>query len=186
MSTTSPMTLEPAVAAVLRRVARRRHPLVLVDGPSGAGKTTFAAALVAAWHGAAPRLVRVDEAIPGWAGLRPGAERLERSLLRPHRRSDPGAIHRWDWFGDRPGAIERVRPGGIVVEGCGAHLAGRHRSDAVRVWLDAPAAARRHRALERDGGAFDPYWDAWEADWRRYVLQTDARRASGMRVRLVG
>ncbi|MGR0219353.1 hypothetical protein [Agromyces sp. ZXT2-6] len=179
------MSLGPAVAAVRRAAASMRHPLVLVDGPSGAGKTTFAAALIEAWPGRSPRLVRVDEAIPGWPGLHRGSARLGRSLIAPHLRGGAGTVHRWDWLADRPGALRRMTPGrALIVEGCGAFQVGRCRPDAIRVWLDAPYAIRRRRALERDRGAFDPHWEEWEADWRRHRLRTAAHRSPALRVRL--
>lgn len=179
------LALEPAVRMVRRAAAARRHPLVLVDGPSGAGKTTFTAALLHAWPGARPVEVRVDEAIPGWRGLRRGAGALAASLVDPHRRGAVGVLHRWDWHADRPAPVERRPPGRpLVIDGCGAFLAGAGRPDAVRVWLDAPYAERRDRALARDRGAFDPYWDDWEADWRRYLDQAGVRRTPAIRVRL--
>jgi hypothetical protein len=179
------MTLVPAVAAARHAAVRMRHPLVLVDGPSGAGKTTFATALIAAWPGSEPRLVRVDETIPGWPGLHRGAARLGRSLLAAHARGGTGSVHRWDWPADRPGSLERMSPGRpLIVEGCGAFLAGERHSDAVRVWLDAPYAVRRRRALERDRGAFDPHWEAWEADWRRHLLRARPDRRPALTVRL--
>lgn len=185
MTATRSTALVPGVAAVRRRAAGRRAALVLIDGPSGAGKTTFAAALADAWPGPAPRILRVDEAIPGWSGLHCGAARLGRSLAEPHAHGAIGLVHRWDWLADRPGERDRIPPGGpLVVEGCGAFLAGAHRPDAIRVWLDAPYATRRRRALERDRGAFDPHWDAWEADWRRLVDRTRADRSPALRVRL--
>lgn len=94
-------------------------------------------------------------------------------------------MHRWDWPADRAGEVQRIRPGGaLILEGCGAFLAGRASPDAIRVWLDAPYAERRERALARDRGAFDPYWDGWEADWRRYLVQAGVRGIPTVRVRL--
>jgi hypothetical protein len=181
------MGLEPAVRWVRRAAAARRHPLVLVDGPSGAGKSTFTAALVRDWPGAAPIVVRVDEAIPGWRGLRRGATAIATSLLAPRARGAAGAVRRWDWLADRPGGVHRMPPrGALVVDGCGAFLAGRDRPDAIRVWVDAPYVERRERALARDGGAFDPYWEGWEADWRRYLGQSRPVERSVIRVRLRG
>jgi hypothetical protein len=179
------LALEPAVRAVRRAAAARRHPLVLVDGPSGAGKATFTASLLESWPGERPCAVRVDESIPGWRGLRRGAATLAASLVDPHWGGRVGVLHRWDWHADRPGPVERRAPGGpLVVDGCGAFLAGAGRADAVRVWIDAPYVERRDRALARDRGAFDPYWDGWEADWRRYLDQAGVRRTPAIRVRL--
>ncbi|GGI47237.1 para-aminobenzoate synthetase [Agromyces flavus] len=179
------MGLEPAVRLVRRVAAGRRHPLVLVDGPSGAGKSTFAAVLVRGWPGAEPVVVRVDEAIPGWRGLRRGAAALAVSLVGPNSRGAVGAVHRWDWLADRGGGVQRVRPGrALVVDGCGAFRAGRDRPDAIRVWVDAPYIERRERALARDRGAFDPYWDEWEADWRRYLVRAALNEHAVIRVRL--
>ena len=179
------LALEPALREVRRAAAATRHPLVLVDGPSGAGKTTFTSALVDTWPGDRPTVVRVDEAIPGWRGLRSGAAALAVSLVGANARGAVGVVHRWDWNADRPGADARIPPGApLVIDGCGAFLAGAGRADAVRVWVDAPYAERRDRALSRDRGAFDPYWDDWEADWRRYVGQARPDRVPAVRVRL--
>lgn len=185
MSTSRSVALSPGIAAVRRRAAGRRDPLVLIDGPSGAGKTTFAAALADAWPGPVPRILRVDEAVPGWDGLQRGAERLGRTLTGPHARGAMGVVHRWDWLADRPGERHRLPPGQpLVVEGCGAFLVGAKRPDTIRVWLHAPYATRRRRALDRDRGAFDPHWEAWEADWRRHVDRTRSDRSPAIRVRL--
>ncbi|WP_430645382.1 ATP-binding protein [Agromyces sp. GXS1127] len=185
MSAAGALALRPGVSAALRAALARRHPIVLVDGPSGAGKSTFAASLVATWPGRSPSLVRVDEAIPGWHGLRRGAAALGPRLVEPHVADRVGTLDRWDWDGDRPGGTHRRPPGRpLVLEGCGAFLAGTGAPDAVRVWLDAPYATRRDRALGRDSGAFDAFWAGWESDWRRYRRQSGADREDAIRVRL--
>ena len=51
----------------------------------------------------------------------------------------------------------------LVVEGvgCGARRCAPHLS--VLAWLEAPDAARKARALARDGQAYAPHWDRWAA-----------------------
>ena len=34
---------------------------------------------------------------------------------------------------------------------------------ALRVWVDAPTALRKERALSRDGETYAPHWDRWAA-----------------------
>ena len=112
-----------------------------------------------------------------------GAE-LSQTLVPRRLRSEPGRWRRWDWANDRPGAQEHVPPGGaLIVEGCGAFAAGASARSALRIWVDAPDALRRRRALDRDGGAYDPYWDMWDRQWRRYVHRTAPTARADVRLR---
>ena len=61
------------------------NPVVLIDGRSGAGKTTLARMLVERWPIAGRvQLVALDSIYPGWDGLRDGVERALDGILRPH------------------------------------------------------------------------------------------------------
>jgi hypothetical protein len=188
----SEVVAEPDVAAVSLRIviaAARgiRRPLVLIDGPSGAGKSTLADAVRASWPGRQPALVRLDDAYPGWSGLERAGIDLARTLVPPTRRGAVGTWRRWDWALGHPGDVEWLRPGSaLIVEGCGAFEVGGAASGAVRVWVDAADAVRKRRALGRDGGAYDPFWDHWERQWRRYVHRTSPARRADLRMRAVG
>ncbi len=161
-----------------------RGPLVLIDGPSGSGKSTLADALRSSWPGVRPGLVRLDDVYPGWSGLERAGDALARTLVPRHRRGAVGNWRRWDWERDRLGALEQVRPGSaLIIEGCGAFAAGASVADAVRIWMTAPDAIRKRRALERDDGAYDPYWNLWERQWRRYVHRTTPERYAALRLR---
>ena len=173
-----------AVAAVLEAARGIRTPVVLIDGPSGAGKSTLADAVLARWPGPRPALVRLDDVYPGWTGLERAGTDLARTLVPPTRRGAVGSWRRWDWARDRPGRLERVRPGrtGLIIEGCGAFTAGGTVVDAVRVWVVAPDGTRKRRALARDAGAYDPFWEVWERQWRRHVRRTSPERLATVRL----
>ncbi len=209
--------LAPAVAA--RRLAAFLRSLpsatVVVDGPSGVGKSSLADAIVAAAGSLPVDVLRLDAVYPGWDGLAAGSRVVRDGVLGPRARGEAGSLRRWDWAHDRPAESHLVRPAGrLVVEGCGAFArplplpdpskgcapgagsAGNRRVSAspvpdpskgcalaaecagnrrvseppvVRVWMVAGEDARRRRALERDHGGFDPFWDTWERQWRAYV-----------------
>lgn len=176
-----------SVHAVLEAARGIHRPLVLIDGPSGAGKSTLADAVRASWPGIPPALVRLDDVYPGWSGLERAGADLARTLVPPVRRGTIGRWRRWDWANSRPGDLEWLRPGApLVVEGCGAFEAGRGAPDAVKVWVDAADDVRKCRALGRDGGAYDPFWDLWDRQWRRYVHRTSPERSAHLHVRAVG
>lgn len=173
--------------ARMRGHARSGRALIIaIDGPSGSGKSTLADALVRAWPGCAPELVRLDDVYPGWGGLERAGIEVSHELISRRRRGAAGQWRRWDWAAEQVGTIERSRPGRpLIIEGCGA-FAAVGSADAVRVWVEASAQTRKRRALARDAGAFDPYWNMWEQQWRRYLARTRPARSADVRVRVVG
>lgn len=157
---------------------------MLVDGPSGAGKSSLSEAVRASWPGPAPTLVRLDDVYPGWNGLERASADLARTLVPPVRRGAVGRWRRWDWARGLPGALETVHPGrALIVEGCGAFGVDDRGSDTLRVWVDASDDLRKRRALGRDGGRYDPFWDLWERQWRRYVRRMSPEGRADLHVR---
>jgi len=160
---TTPLTTGEAVdlvvAALASAPAPARGPRVLaVDGRSGSGKTDLAAAVA---HRLGAPVVHLDDLYPGWDGLADGVVVLAGSVLAPLRAGREAVYRRWDWAADAPGGPVRV-PGGptVVLEGVGAGAAG---PVDLLVWLEAGAAVRRRRGLDRDGEAFAPHWERWAA-----------------------
>ncbi|WP_218777934.1 hypothetical protein [Brevibacterium yomogidense] len=132
--------------------------LILVDGTSGAGKTTLAESL-AQTDGA--RLVHMDDLYAGWDGLAHATATLERILTERARGVSP-RWRRWDWHTSDWGAEDSTAwTSALVVEGCGSVTAVTARLADRVLWLDGPEPVRRARILARDGD------DSWWEDWRR-------------------
>lgn len=167
---------------------------VLIDGLSGAGKTTLAKYLAEA---TGTRVIHCDEFYPGWSGLMEASRIVADSVLAL---ADAG-YRRWDWVADAPGewvAVDPAEP--LIVEGVGAVTpasleAARRRlldqgrdqqqlrdqrprrsdqtpkpqedADIVAIEVRADAHRRRQQALHRDPG-FQEFWAMWaeqEADY---------------------
>ncbi|MEO7588650.1 MAG: hypothetical protein ABIS84_11555, partial [Arachnia sp.] len=67
--------------------------VVAVDGPSGAGKTTFADVLadeLASRTGVRPQVVHMDDIFPGWDGLAEAVELVSDLVLEPLARGVDG------------------------------------------------------------------------------------------------
>ncbi|MGB3732927.1 hypothetical protein [Microbacterium sp.] len=149
------------------------NPVVIIDGRSGAGKTSLAARLIRAWPLRTPvQLLALDSVYPGWDGLEQGAETVRQAVLIPHGRGLLGTWRRWDWERGEEAEAHAVDPAlGLVVEGCGALTATPARLGDVTVWVDGPRDSRRRRALARDGDGFRPYWDTWAAQEEAHIAQ---------------
>lgn len=153
--------------------ANSRPITILIEGPSGSGKSSFAVALVAAWPDVPhPTLVRLDDIYPGWSGLDAASGAVASSLLAPRAVGLDGGWEGWDWAASVPTdwhVVSASEP--LILEGCGALSRAAAPLAGVRVWIEATDAVRRPRALARDAGAFDAHWEQWDAQWRRYVAR---------------
>ncbi len=136
-----------------------------IDGPAGSGKTTLADALAQALSVPAP--VHLDDLYEGWDQQLgdPLVERIESWLLGPWTRGQPGRYQCYDWqthqFGDTWWEVPAAPV--VLLEGC-ASASRRIRAVAsLVVWVEAPAALRLRRGLDRDGSDMAPLWAHWQA-----------------------
>lgn len=135
--------------------------VVLIDGPSGAGKTRFAELL-------APRIdaevIHTDDLLDGWDDQFTYWERLEEHVLLPIGAGEPGSYRQYDWdagqFGQR---IEVKPPSILIVEGVGAARAQARPLATLTVFITAPREVREARSLGRDGLAMQKRL----CEWRR-------------------
>lgn len=133
--------LDRLIEDVIKAAATRKKPFkpvtVLIDGPSGAGKTWACAALAdrAGW-----RVVHLDEFYPGWRGLEQGSRMVAEQVLRE---TNPG-YWRWDWEANAPGEWASLDArDDLIVEGVGAVTpeniaAAKERGSVITVRLDGP------------------------------------------------
>ena len=150
-------------------------PIVVIDGRAGSGKSTLALALQNALFiegESLPRLINMDDLYEGWSGLASGAEYLQRNILMPLEANKTASWQEFNWETNQR---ERWREfsGGtpLIIEGCGSLNRYTASVANVTVWLDVPEEIRRARWLERDGHAFDQYFDSWAAQELDFIAR---------------
>jgi para-aminobenzoate synthetase len=158
--------------------------IIAIDGRSGSGKTTLAIELAARLrehHKVS--LFHLEDIYPGWNGLAAGIERYVSTVLAPLRRGEASRWVSWDWERHYDGEVRVTRPAEIVlVEGVGAAAAAaRPLLDAV-IWADSSDQDRRARALARDGGSYEPFWDQWAAQEEEWLAADDVPGSANVQV----
>lgn len=162
------------VTALLRaRDGSDRVALIGIDGLAGSGKTTFAAALAAHLDAV---VVHLDDLYDGWSGLAAGIGLARHQVQLPLRPGSSLELPRFDWSSGTYAAPTHVVVNhALVLEGVGACAAELRPYLDVLIYLDAPEATRRTRALSRGGEDFEAHWDDWARQESQY-LATDRPR----------
>ncbi|MFF5218322.1 uridine kinase [Micromonospora sp. NPDC000442] len=174
-----------AYAGLARRVlagpARLgRTRLVAIDGPSGAGKTVFAARLADALAGetpdaARPPVVHTDDLLNGWDDQLNFWDRLEEQVLAPVRAGQAGAYRRYSWvrrhFLPTPVPVP-VTPV-LIVEGVSAARTTAVADLTLTVFVTAPQPLRLNRAVARDGPTILPELRRWHVTERTHFVADD-------------
>jgi len=145
----------------IARALRRRPPragttrVLAIDGRSGAGKTSLAAAL--AGQLGAP-VLSLEGLYGGWDGLERGIDLLVTDVLVPLAAGWAADVPKYDWVaGEWAEPVVLEPPEVLIVEGVGAGARRAAAFESLLVWLEVPALTRKKRALDRDGETFAPY-----------------------------
>jgi uridine kinase len=150
-----------AAEALARRPVCGSVRLVAVDGPGGAGKSTFAARLAIALAGAP--VVHTDD-FAGWDNEFGWYPRLLSQVVEPLSQGRPGRYQRYDWARRDLAEWHDVPLGPVViVEGVGAARREFAPFLSLAVWIETPAPLRLARGLERDGTDMLGFWQQWIA-----------------------
>jgi uridine kinase len=135
--------------------------LVAVDGPGGAGKTTFAA-MLAAVLGGAP-VVHTDD-FASWDDPTGWWPRCFDQVVEPLSRGRSARYQRYDWQTRSLADWIDVDPEPVVIiEGVSAGRVEWRRYLAFVIWIETPPAERLRRGLERDGVEALDDWVSWGA-----------------------
>ncbi len=157
---------------------------VLIDGPSGAGKTHLADSLEVHWPaGRSVVILHLDDVYPGWQGLQAASGQVANAFAPARAAAEAVTYSRWDWTAG-VFAEQHTIPAesDLIIEGCGAITAASANLASLSVWVDEADEIRRVQALSRGGEDFERHWDEWEEQFAAFVLRENPQAHASMTV----
>ena len=154
---------------------------ILIDGPSGAGKTWVANYLAKRWRADRSLVVlRMDDIYPGWDGLESATTFIDEVVAPARALNLPIRWQRYDWATERCAEWNDIAADAdLIIEGCGCLTETSAQSADLSLWIDADDSRRKMIALGRGGEDFDQHWDQWDRQFQRFLkIHTPQRHAS--------
>ena len=152
--------------------------LYAIDGPAGAGKTTFAAKLEAELSvNGSVRVIHMDDLYNGWdnALSNPLAEILDR-ISTAHIAGREFVIKVFNWHTMAFDREERITPTDyLIIEGVGAAQQIVRETGATTYWLDIEPEIGLQRVLDRDGAHIEAQMRQWQVDQDKHFARDETR-----------
>jgi len=152
--------------------------LLAIDGPAGAGKTTFAAKLEAELSvGGTVRVIHMDDLYNGWdnALSNPLSEILDR-ISTAHLAGREFVIKIFNWHTMGFDRQELVTPTDyLIIEGVGAAQQIVRETGATTYWLDIEPEVGLQRVLDRDGAHIEAQMRQWQVDQDKHFARDETR-----------
>ena len=152
--------------------------LYAIDGPAGAGKTTYAAQLEAELSvSATVKTIHMDDLYNGWDNALSNAlsEILDR-ISTAHLAGRECVIKKFNWSTMQFDSEEIITPTDfLIIEGVGAAQQIVRESGAVTYWLDIEPEIGLQRVLARDGAHIEVQMRQWQIDQDKHFARDETR-----------
>ena len=152
--------------------------LYAIDGPAGAGKTTYAAQLEAELSvNATVKTIHMDDLYNGWDNVLSNAlsEILDR-ISTAHLAGRECVIKKFNWSTMQFDSEEIITPTDfLIIEGVGAAQQIVRESGAITYWLDIEPEIGLQRVLARDGAHIEVQMRQWQIDQDKHFARDETR-----------
>ena len=152
------------IAALSDLCKSTTQPVIAIDGPAGAGKTTLAHDIkLALAQNYSITEIHMDDLYDGWDNaLTTELSDVLTHLVDAHKKSLPISISSYDWNAEvfRPAAeIEKSEL--LIIEGVGSGQKAIRDSLTALIWIEVEVSEGLARVLKRDGIEIENQMRKW-------------------------
>jgi uridine kinase len=160
-------------------------PLLAIDGPAGAGKTTLAAKLEAEYSvHSTVRTIHMDELYNGWDdALGQSLTDTLQAIVAAYLSGIEHTIKIFNWHLMKFDREEVITPSDyLILEGVGAAQKIVRDAGAITYWLDIDAETGLKRVLARDGAHIEKEMRQWQIQQSIHFAKDQTQENSEFKV----
>jgi uridine kinase len=168
-------------AALFDLCSSTNRPIIAIDGPAGAGKTTLAEHLTAALSLKYKcATLHMDDLYNGWGT--PFDHHLADALTKAclsHQKSEKFSLSFFNWSKGEFGAeVEIPQSELLILEGVGASQAAIRRYLNASIWIDIEPSHGVERVIARDGESISANMQKWLTKQEQHFLDNQSQNAA--------
>jgi len=166
------------IAALLDLCSQKNHPVIAIDGPAGAGKTTLAHEIFLALS---PKMsvnvIHMDDLYDGWENaLTDDLTQFLQYLSAQHQSQEPAKLSRYNWASSSFDPPEVIAPADLLIlEGVGSGDKSLQDQFAALIWIDIDPELGVQRVIHRDGQGVRIQMQKWLGIQQQYFSQHSTR-----------
>ena len=168
-------------AALLDLCSAVSRPIIAIDGPAGAGKTTLAAHLTAALSlKYSCTTLHMDSLYNGWQF--PFDHNLTDALTlacASHQKSQKYSLAHFDWSKNEYGApVDIPQSELLILEGVGSSQSAIRPYLTASIWIDIDPAVGFDRVISRDGANISQQMHEWLLQQENHFRENNSEGAA--------
>ncbi len=166
------------IEALLDLCSSKERPIIAIDGPAGAGKTTLAHELYLAISlKMSVSVIHMDDLYDGWDNaLSADLTKVLLYITDQHKRNKPAKINRYNWMTSSYEDSEEIASSDLLIlEGVGSGDKAIQDDLAALIWIDIDPEIGVKRVIDRDGAQVADEMRKWLGAQQKYFSQHSTR-----------
>ena len=152
------------ISALLDLCKDSERPIIAIDGPAGAGKTTLASNIhLALYPNYASTIIHMDDLYNGWdKALSVELTEVLSYIAQAHSQSQSISLSKFNWADSTFSPAEAIDDAQLIIlEGVGSGQSAIREYLSALIWIDIDESKGLSRVLERDGEGIRNQMQKW-------------------------
>jgi len=169
------------ISALLDLCKTSERPIIAIDGPAGAGKTTLATNIhLALYPNYTSTIIHMDDLYDGWHNaLGPQLSETLTHIVSAHKSGKKVKFSTYDWIQSQFNEAKEIPEADLIIlEGVGSGQLAIRDELAALLWIDIDHSLGLERVISRDGDSIEAQMQKWLVQQEQHFAREGTQNAA--------